>query len=336
MNPQTTQMLHDLVSRKIVPGVSYAMLHHGQLQAETFGARQLIPEKQPLLPGLYYDVASLTKVVGTTPVILQLVETGQIGLDQEIKQLLPRFQDDNVTIRHLLTHTSAIGGYISNRDQLDGPDLLTAIYQQLHSGPLLGKKVVYSDINMILLGQIIERFYKRPVQDVITSEVLKPLGLTESTFRPPRTECVPTEFDPQRGGVIQGSVHDPKAASLGRQCGSAGLFMTLNDLLKYCQWLLGQFRPNTVLSEKTILSLFADQTTLKNGGRSLGFDLRYTPQGTACLYHTGFTGTFLLVDRKEQDVLAVLTNRIHPSAANLQFLKARDQLVLQYLREKGH
>ncbi|HIW89788.1 MAG TPA: beta-lactamase family protein [Candidatus Ligilactobacillus excrementipullorum] len=333
MNPKTTNLLHELVSKGIVPGVSYAMIHEGQLQTEVFGAKQTFPTIEKLTPSLLYDVASLTKVVCTTPLILKLVEEHKVGLEQPICQLLPRFSDPRVTVRHLLTHTSAITGYIPNRNQLNADELLTAIYEQLHVGDWLGEKVVYTDIGMILLGQIIEQIYQQPVQQVFAQEILAPLGLSESTFHPDQQECVPTSYDQVRG-LIKGEVHDPKAYVLGQHCASAGLFMTLNDVTKDVLWLLGERKPGVLLSEKTINSLFTDWTPNHQGQRSLGFDLLAAPEGHWCLYHTGYTGTFVVVDRVKQDGLAVLTNRVHPRQQNSQFLRARDELLQVYLAEK--
>lgn len=333
LNPKTTKLLHDLAEKRIVPGVSYSMIHQGKLQSEVFGEKEIFPRHEKLVPGLLYDVASLTKVVCTTPMILKLLEEQRLSLDQPIAQLLPCFTDQRVTLRHLLTHTSAITGYIKDRDQLNATELLTAIYEQMHVGDWLGEKVVYTDINMILLGQIIEKFYHLPVQTVFKNEVLKPLKLNESTFEPSKQYCVPTAVDPIRG-LIKGEVHDPKAYVLGKHCASAGLFMTLNDLTKYVSWLLGQFGTLPLLSDQTVVSLFADYTPNKTGHRSLGFDLCDTPDGRACLYHTGYTGTFILIDWLKQDALVVLTNRVHPRQQNSRYLQARDQLIKTYLKEK--
>ncbi|WP_057746853.1 serine hydrolase domain-containing protein [Liquorilactobacillus capillatus] len=332
MNKQTVRMLHQLVEEKIVPGVSYAMLHHGNLQAEVFGKSQLIPVERNLKPGLLYDVASLTKVIGTTTVILKLIEEGKIGLDMPVQEYLPHFFDTRVTVRHLLTHTSAITGYIQNRDSLTAQQLLDALYT-LHIGGWFGKKVVYTDIGMIFLGLIIEKVYQKPVQKVITMEVLQPLKMNESTFTPAPKDCVPTELSASRG-LICGQVHDPKANIIGERCGSAGLFTSLHDVLKFAMWILETSPTKKVLREETITELFKDQTPTGQLGRSLGWDLRYNKQNKACLYHTGFTGTFLLIDKVSQDGLVVLTNRVHPNSANDIFLAKRDQIIAQYLQEK--
>lgn len=332
MNEKTTDLLHKLVSDRIVPGVSYTMIHKEEEQSEVFGKRQLEPSLQELLPDLKYDVASLTKVVGTTTVILKLVDEGRLAFDDKVIKYLPNFFDGRVTIRHLLTHTSGITGYIKNRNELSAQELLKALYT-LHVGPTFENEVVYTDIGMIFLGLIIEKFYKRPVQRVITEVVLKPLNLNNSTFIPLKNECVPTEITKKRG-LIQGVVHDPKAYILQQHCGSAGLFMTIKDLAKFTKWLLSESTSRTFFKTDIVNELFKDQTPTHNLGRTYGWDLRDNQANEVCIYHTGYTGTFILIDKKQQDALIVLTNRVHPHTPNDEFLLRRDQIIDEYLGEK--
>lgn len=332
MNEKTAALLHQLVDQKIVPGVSYAMICQDDIQTEVFGNKQLVPTVKPLEEGALYDLASLTKVIGTTTVILQLLEAKKLRLDDRVAKYLPRFTDQRVTLRHLLTHTSALSGYIKNRDQLPPAELMAALYT-LKPAAWLGKKVVYADIGLILLGQIIEAFYHRPVQAVITTEVLRPLGMKASTFTPEKKQCVPTELTATRG-LIQGEVHDPKAFILGEHCGSAGLFSNLADLIKFAKWMLAPQTIPGVLAPETVAMLYADHTPTRDLGRSLGWDLRYDRNNTPCLYHTGFTGTFMLLDQKGKNALIVLSNRVHPSADNEAFLAWRDKIIATYLAEK--
>lgn len=332
MNEKTTSLLHRLVSDGIVPGVSYTMVHGEEEQSEIFGKRQLEPVVRELTPGLKYDVASLTKVVGTTTVILKLVDEGRLAFDDKVIKYLPDFFDNRITIRHLLTHTSGITGYIKNRNELDAHELLAALYT-LHIGPTFEKKVVYTDIGMIFLGLIIEKFYDKPVQSVITEVVLEPLSLTDSTFSPLQSECVPTEIT-KKSGLIQGIVHDPKANILREHCGSAGLFMTMKDLVKFTRWLLSESVRKRFFKTDMVQELFRDQTPTHNLGRTYGWDLRHNRANDVCIYHTGYTGTFILIDKKMQDALIVLTNRVHPRTPNDEFLVRRDQIIAEYLGEK--
>lgn len=316
-----------MVDEQIVPGVSCAHLHDGQVETMVYGNAALIPKVQPLRWGMLYDMASLTKVVGTTTVILKMIEQGKIDLNDQVANYIPLFKDRRVTVRHLLTHTSAISGYIPNRNQLPPDQLLTAL-DSLAVGDWFDQRVVYTDVGLIMLGQIIEKFYQAPVQKVIHDEVLIPLGLTESTFIPVKENCVPTEVTSDRG-VIQGEVHDPKAFILKEHCGSAGLFMTLNDVIKFAQWILG-ITSNNLLQRSTINSLFKDWTTY-HLGRSLGWDLRFSPDNIPWIYHTGYTGTYIILSEQRQEGLIVLTNRVHPQADNQAFLAIRDQMISDFI-----
>lgn len=317
-----------MVNAGVVPGVSYAHLHDGQVETMVYGNAETVPVTKPLKWGMLYDMASLTKVVGTTTMILKMIEEGNLSLDDRVADLISDFKDERVTLRHLLTHTSAISGYIPHRNQLP-PDKLIRAIDSLPVAEWFDKKVVYTDVGLIMLGQIIEKFYHVPVQQVIHNEVLIPLGLTESTFTPVKENCVPTEVTSDRG-VIQGEVHDPKAFILKEHCGSAGLFMTLNDVIKFAQWILG-ITSHELLQRATIDSLFKDWTT-HHLGRSLGWDLRFSPDGTPWIYHTGYTGTYIILSKQLQEGLIVLTNRVHPQADNQAFLDMRDQLITDFIK----
>lgn len=320
--------LNRMVDQRIVPGISWAYLNGNHVTANVYGNSMVIPHKEPLRWGMLYDMASLTKVVGTTTVILKVMEKGIIHLNDRIADWIPLFHDQRVTFRHLLTHTSAISGYIPNRNQLPPNKLLEAI-DLLPVADWFGQKAVYTDVGMIMLGQVIEKIYHLPVQEVIQNEVLSPLGLNESTFNPTPDNSVPTELTSNRG-LIRGEVHDPKAFILKEHCGSAGLFMSLNDLIKFSQWILG-INPNQILKRSTILSLFKDWTT--NGlGRSLGWDLRFSSDNTPWIYHTGYTGTYIILSVERQRGLIVLTNRVHPSSDNQNFLDLRDQLISDFIK----
>lgn len=320
--------LNKMVDQGIVPGISWAYLNGNHVTANVYGNAMLVPHKEPLKWGMLYDMASLTKVVGTTTVILKMMEKGIIHLNDRVSDWIPLFSDQRVTFRHLLTHTSAISGYIPNRNQLPPDKLLEAI-DLLPVADWFDQKVVYTDVGMIMLGQVIEKIYHLPVQKVIQNEVLVPLGLNESTFDPASDNSVPTELTSNRG-LIRGVVHDPKAFILKEHCGSAGLFMSLNDLIKFSQWILG-INSNQILKRSTILSLFKDWTT--NGlGRSLGWDLRFSPDNTPWIYHTGYTGTYIILSVERQKGLVVLTNRVHPSSDNQSFLDLRDQLISDFIK----
>lgn len=329
MYTKTQELLNSLVAQKIVPGVSYALINGQTVWERVLGQRRWLPTTAPLRPGLQYDLASLTKVVGTATVIFQLVEQGRCRLDEPVQKYLPAFADARVTLRHLLTHTSGIAGYIPHRDELSGPDLKAALLAL----PVSDKfgQVVYADVNFLYLGWIIEAITQETVQQAITTRVLQPLQLTGATFTPAAARCVPTTY--AAGQLRQGVVHDTKARILGVHCGSAGLFADLTTLVTFCQWYLGQRPDLPAVVSPTFREKLTQDWTDGHLGRSLAWDLRRAAGGHQLLYHTGFTGTFMLLDLAQQQALIVLTNRVHPQQKNDRFLVARDAIVQTYLAE---
>lgn len=329
---QTIHQIEALVADEVVPGVSYAVIEGQQVTTKVLGYSELTPKLIPLEPGQLYDLASLTKVIGTTTLILRLLERGRLSLTTKVHSILPAFKDRRVTVLHLLTHTSGLEGYIPNRNQLAAPALKEALLTQLTVGPNFGKKVVYTDIGMLYLGWMPEVIYGKPIQDLIQSLVLTPLGMTESTFAPEASRAVPTELTTTRG-LIQGVVHDPKSYVLQNHSGAAGLFAPLDDVVRFAQFQLGQLKvAEAPVSQASVKGLYRDWTPA-HLGRSLGWDLRFTADQTPLIYHTGSTGTFMLLDRKRQTGLVVLSNRIHPTADNQTFLDRRTMIVDQFLAE---
>ena len=331
---QTIAAIHELVDEGTVPGASYAFIDGQQVVAGRYGAESLVPGYEPLRAGQLYDVASLTKVVGTTNVILQLVAAGQLALTDSVSKYLAQWRYPQVTVRHLLTHTSGITGYIPHRDKLSAAELHDALLT-LHVGENFNVKMVYSDINFIFLGWIAEAILGTPIQTLIVQHVLTPLGMQDSTFTPLDAQnCVPTEVSATRG-VIRGVAHDPKAFVLQRHCGSAGLFATSEDLVRFEQAMLtgGERAPMPVsfLSE-----LSRDQTPLLHQWRSFGWALLPTKVPTThnCIWHSGYTGTALVLDLTTHQGMVFLSNRVHPKAPNIRFLERRNALINTYLAEK--
>lgn len=326
----TIALIHHFVDDQIVPGVSYGIINQHTLTSSYFGQQELVPEILPLQQGELYDLASLTKVVGTTNLILRLLFLGKLSLTDSVSQYLPQWQSPQVTIRHLLTHTSDIVGYIPNRNQLPKAELEQAILG-LSSGQELGKVVHYQDYNYLFLGWIASKILGEPVQQLISKYVIKPLGLRRATFCPQNpNEVVPTEVID--GQPLRGIVHDPKARILGADCGSAGLFAPLSDLVHFSKWLLGQIQYPYFLPAEWLDQFYIDQTPGKTKNRSFGWILREYA-GHPYILHTGFTGTLIVVDKTAQQALVFLSNRVHPNALNQDFFRYRSQLIRTFIRE---
>lgn len=338
MYPKTREIITKKRLEQVYPGVTLGFLTQ---EAEAFyamGKAAVLPFEEQMTMDKRFDVASLTKVVCTTTVLLRLWEQGEICWDEPLRRYLPDFADGRVTLRHLLTHTSALRTWIPNRDQLDGAELRQA-YLKMHAEADLGETVLYTDAGTILLGFMLEALYQQDVITVFQEQVLDPLGMGHSGFLPElteRKEIVPTEKTST--GVLRGVTHDPKARVLGPHAGNAGLFSDLGDLALFSRMYLQHgvsASGEQFLQEATIAELLQDQTPLKNGNRSLGWDLRPGKNTHPALFHTGYTGTFLLLDVAAQEAMIFLSNRLHPTDEREAYLKERDEIIACYQKERG-
>ncbi|WP_179395094.1 serine hydrolase domain-containing protein [Lacticaseibacillus absianus] len=321
------ERLRPLVSRGLVPGVSAAWLHDGVVEQLVLGQAQVAPQPAPLHSGMLYDVASLTKVMGTTMVFLQAWAEGRLTPDTPLRAILPAFPHAT-TFRQALTHTSGLAGYIPHRDTLAAPALQTALLTQLQVTAAVDRAVVYRDVNLLLVGWALEKVYCAPIQLLIRRRVLSPLGLMSATFNPEAARCVPTSYDALTQTLKRGVVHDPKSAILGCHSGAAGLFASLQDFERFSQLAFDPAPPPAWPA--TFAQLLQDHTV--NGlGRSLGWDLRRDRHDRMWLYHTGYTGTFWLLQPAVHQALIVLTNRVHP-VVNDNFLTWRDEFIADFMR----
>lgn len=318
MFEETKAQIIDLANKQVVPGVSFGFINSGKTDKYIYGYKQWVPNKKLLVGDELHDLASLTKVMGTVPLILKMLDEKLIDLHDPVQKYLPAFQDSRVQLFHLITHTSGIHGYIPNRDELNCDELIKAL-EGLPVNETFNKKVVYTDTGLIFLGLIIEQFYHMPVQDAIMKYIIEPEGLTDATFDPDPSRCVPTY--PVNGKMLIGVANDPKARQLGKHCGSAGMFATLDDVLKFAGDML---KPDKEF-------LYHNFTNL-NPGRSLGWDVK--PDGSGhVLFHTGYTGEFIAVDYQHQNAMVVMTNRVHPNQYNQIFLERRETILDSFLHE---
>lgn len=342
MYPETRKQITDKRLRGVYPGVVYGFINGAGEEVVAEGLAQVLEQEVTMTAAKRFDVASLTKVICTTTVLLKLWEAGTIDWDQPLRHYLPAFGNDQITIRHLLTHTSDIRTWIPQRDQLDKRGLRAA-YLQLEPGADLGQKVVYTDAGTILLGFMLEEIFGGlPVVEIFRQEVLQPLGMHHSGFLPTAEELadvVPTALLAD-GRLLKGVTHDPKARVLEEHAGNAGLFTDVGDLLIFSRMLLakGALPDGTqVLKPETIQMLLQDQTPDGRGHRSLGWDLRAggAATGQAALFHTGYTGTFLLVDVASGEAFVFLSNRVHLQDQREAYIVQRDEIIAQYQKERG-
>jgi CubicO group peptidase (beta-lactamase class C family) len=285
----------------------------------TGDAGSVVPERT------IYDLASLTKVIGTTTAAMILFDEGKIRLDDQVVKFIPEFTGggkETITIRHLLEHRS---GLPAGRDIwriAHSPEEARAavIASNLFAAP--GKFYEYSDLGADMLGFVIEAVSGQPLDKFLDERVFVPLGMSDTHFRPDaslRGRIAPTELTPPRGYPLRGEVHDENAYALGGVAGHAGLFSTASDLSIFAQMLLnkGSYNGTRIVADSTV-TLFTRRSA---GTRALGWDTCGghgscgTYMGANAYGHTGFTGTSLWIDPDREMFIVLLTNRVHAAKA---------------------
>jgi serine-type D-Ala-D-Ala carboxypeptidase len=274
-----------------------------------------------------YDLASLTKVVGTTTAIMVLYDQGRIALDAPVVSYLPAFTGgykDSVTIRELLTHRSGLPPGRELWRLATTPDEARryVLDTQLECKP--GDCFIYSDLGADVLGLVVEAVSGERLDVFLDEHVFQPLGMTNTFFRPAdslKTRVAPTELTPPRGYPLQGEVHDENAYALGGIAGHAGLFSTAADLAVFAQMMLngGEYNGTRILSDSAVAAF----TRRAEGTRALGWDTCDGGGDGSCgrflteraYGHTGFTGTSLWIDPDRQMFVVLLTNRVHAARA---------------------
>jgi uncharacterized protein YbbC (DUF1343 family)/CubicO group peptidase (beta-lactamase class C family) len=299
---------------------------------KAYGSRAVVPAVESMTLDTIFDMASLTKVVATTPAVMQLVEDGKIRLTDSVAQFIPEFGKygkDHVTVRDLLTHTSGLRPDLDLGDDWSGHDAAIALASDEVLSP--GRRFTYSDVNFLLLAEIVARATKQPFDEYVRAHVFAPLGMHETMFKPPASllpRIAPTQAcdpkDKSCGGetMLRGIVHDPTSRRMGGVAGHAGLFSTAADLTIYCRMLLGEgaIGSTRVLAPLTVARMTSPATpTTEPNVRGLGWDLdssysanrgELLPLGS--FGHTGFTGTSIWIDPATRVFIIFLSNRVHP------------------------
>ena len=326
--PAVDQQMERAVQDGLIPGAVVVIGHNGQIvYQKAYGSRALIPQREPMTLDTMFDAASLTKVIATTPSIMRLFEQGQIRLNDPVTKYLPEFQGgrSEITIRNLMTHFSGLRPDLDLKPAWSGYE--TGIQRALIDKPAgpPGVRFVYSDINFILLGEIVHRLTGKMLSEYASENFYQPLGMRETMFLPPaslRPRIAPTEINPTTGQPLRGEVHDDTARYMGGVAGHAGVFTTAADLARFAQMMLDKGEGNGVrlFSAATVEKFTApqsppDQPIL----RGLGWDIDSTyssnrgelfPIGS--YGHTGFTGTSIWIDPYSHSYLIILTNVVHP------------------------
>ena len=317
------------IDRGVYPGAALVIGRHDTILFAKGYGRFTWSAKSPAVSvdSTFWDLASLTKVVATTPALMLLVERGKVALDSPVARYVPEFHGPgtaSITVRHLLTHTS---GLRATLPLSKAPDSAAALRMVLTTVPVAppGSRMVYSDLNAILLGEIVRRVTAMPLDAFVTREIIAPLGLAQQLmFRPPQRlerRTAPTGL--WHGHAIAGIVNDPNAAKLGGVAGHAGLFATARGLARYAQFMLGE--GPRILKTETIRqwTRIAVPARRRASARTLGWEALPTGEdvssagslfGPHSYGHTGWTGTSLWIDPDRDLFVLLLTNRAFAQA----------------------
>jgi len=322
---------HELPGAVIVVGIDDDILYH-----EAFGQRAVEPAPEAMTEDTVFDVASLTKVVATTTSIMQLVEEGRLRLRDTVAKFIPDFAahgKSSITIQQLLTHTSGLPPDLPLEVEFTGADEAVRRGTDIPVSAAPGERVIYSDINFFLLGDIVSRVTGEPLDRYAKAHIFDPLEMHDTMFLPPaslRPRIAPTQRcrplawpcnDPT-APFLRGVVHDPTARRMGGFAGHAGLFSTAADLSRFCRMLLneGSLGSARILSPAAVERMRVPSTGGLKDVRGLGWDIDSAdsanrgdlfPVGSS-FGHTGWTGTSLWLDPHTKGYVIFLSNRVHP------------------------
>jgi CubicO group peptidase (beta-lactamase class C family) len=315
----------EAIAAKRCPGAVVWLERNGVAYHKAYGMRSLEPVVEPMTPDTIFDAASLTKVIATTPAIMWLIEQGKIALDAPVQAYIEEFRREGkeaITVRHLMTHTSGLRAGLAPLPTGTQSAIQMACQEKL-ANPV-GTKFLYSDINYILLGEIVHRVSGRPLEVLVADEVFLPLKMKDTRYLPlpeQLARIAPTQWDGTN--MLRGVVHDPTSRRMDRVAGHAGLFTTADDLARFARMMLNEgeldgvrlFKPETVRLMTSVQSPAG-----VTGRRGLGWDIdtAYSgPRGSVfpigSYGHTGFTGTSIWIDPFSRTFVILLTNSVHPN-----------------------
>ncbi len=334
---ETTGYLESYVNEKAFPGAALIVGYQGAIVLDAAAGRLDYSETSATVTDeTIYDLASLSKAVGTTSAAMILVQSGRLLLDAPVNVYLPEFKGpdkDKVRVRDLLTHTSGLPGFLQLYKEVRG---YGAFLNRVFAVPLEyppGTKSVYSDLGMMLMGEIVARASAQPLDRFLQQKLFEPLGMNSTFYNPPKSllsRIAPTENDPWRKRVVRGEVHDENAFAMGGVAGHAGLFSCARDLAVFAQMMLNNglydhrryFNPG-------IVQRFTESQEAAGAARALGWAKPSENNWTGSVFspaaygHTGFTGTSMWIDPGRKMFIILLSNRVHPTRENLKIDDAR-------------
>ncbi len=323
-------LIQAAIAEKKMPGCVVCFgRQKGIAGLKAFGDKRLVPDTEPMTLDTVFDMASITKPVATATSILLLIERGQLRLSDRVTDFFPDFKANekgDITIRDLLIHQSGLLPDNALADYLQGHDVAFEKISALKLQNPTGSKFVYSDVNFILLGEIVKVITGKTVHEFSRDEIFTPLKMPETGYLPSdalKARAAPTEKRDEKW--IQGEVHDPRAYALEGIAGHAGLFSTATDLSRYARMMLGHGKLDGIqIMNPMTFDLMTRPYPVSSGIRGLGWDKRtgyssnrgdlLTPSAFG---HGGFTGTVLWIDPELDLFFIFLSNRVHPDGKGL-------------------
>ena len=326
MKEKVRQFLQKEIDLNHIPGSVISVSYNGEvILQEAIGNKTVYPKKSPMNLSTVFDLASLTKVVATLPVILKLIDAGEIRLDDPVAHFLPEFAQNGkevIKLRHLLTHTSGLPAHKGyHLEDLTAEQLFQRIYSEKMIGPA-GTSVIYSDLGFITLYRVIETITGEKFEHYVHKEIFTPLEMSDTGFNPDfrKDRFAATEYSDKLNGYKQGIVHDENTEALGGISGHAGLFSTIHDLQNFTTMIEnnGVYKGKRIVSEAALEISRKNYTPFDSEFRGLGWILKGLSLSScgdlfsdASYGHTGFTGTSIWFDPEVNLHIILLTNRVH-------------------------
>lgn len=341
--------IHAAISDRQIPGAVVAVVRHQRLvYLKAYGHKQWVPDTLPMTTDAVFDLASVSKCVGTTLSFMQLMERGQVRLEDRVDTYIPNFapwtdtatgQTVPITIQDLMTHTSGLPAYGPTEQLVAqyGSPAPEGLLSYISTCPRLFRPTTnyeYSCLNFITLQHILQRITGQRLCDYAQENLFTPLGLRSTMYLPldapvpsvtdaqrqdVMTRCCPTELQAD-GRPLTGQVHDPLARLLNAgNSGNAGVFSDAQDLAVIAAALLngGTYHHRRILSPQTVAAMTRIPQPVASLGRTLGWAREGSWNGNLfnpqTVYgHTGYTGTSIVLDPESDVAVIVLANRVHP------------------------
>lgn len=331
---RTQAVLDAAVEARAFPGAAAATgSSSGPLWGYATGNLTYEAQSPSVDPATLYDLASLTKVISTTSIAMRLVHAGALSLETRASAWMPEWAEGpfaSVRVRDLLEHSAGLAAWLPLFQAHKGRDEYRRAIAALAPEYPPRTASIYSDLGFIVLGHVLASAGGKPL-DALFDEFRSAAGLPRTLAYGPAPDhhVAPTEFDPWRGRLCAGEVHDENAYALGGVAAHAGLFGNVGDVSAFARVVLRAFREDTALGTPALMSIFATRSNVPDSSRALGWDTMLpasscgTRMSPAAIGHTGFTGTSLWIDATRDRYFVLLTNRVHPTRENNQIRAVR-------------